>query len=251
MEDQCFSEEFVENLSPDNVEAWGQILERLRNIAVTRDCYPSVYGFLLSFAGARGLPVHLPAPTYQPERDMLQLADLIESLEKRIGPGLDRRKTKEAVGRAQDFYQTRIRGAFAYEFLESDYKRLKGLVSEIRILTRESRPTDVDHKRRLMKRIAKLQQALHKRVSSLDVFWGLVGDAGVVLGKFGSEAEPLAQRICEILKIVLRTQARAEGLPPATENPLLSGLAQMGPAREDRSLRALSNPSPLGHLITK
>ena len=121
MEDLYFSEEFVENLSGDTVEAWGQILQRLRSIVLTQDCYASVYGFLLSFAGARGLPVHLPAPTYQPERDMLQLMDLIESLEKRIGPGLDRHRAKEAVGRAQDFYQTKIRGAFAYEFLDSDY----------------------------------------------------------------------------------------------------------------------------------
>jgi len=207
---------------------------------VTRDCYPGVYGFLLSFAGARGSPVQLPVPTYQPECDMRQLADLIDSLEKRIGPALDRRRTKEAVGRAQDFYETRIRGAFAYEFFESDYKRLKGLLSEVQTLTRESRPTDVDHKRRLMKRLANVQQELHKRMPSLDMFWGLVGDAGVMLGKFGNDAEPLVQCICEILEIVVRTQTRAEGLPLATENPLLSGLAQTDADRENRSLRAVS-----------
>ena len=79
-----------------------------------------------------------------------------------------------------------------------------------------------DHKQRLLKRIEKLQAELHKKVSDLDKFWGLVGDAGVVLGKFGKDAKPLVDRITEIAKIVWQTQARAEELPSGTDMPLLS-----------------------------
>lgn len=251
MEDTCFSEEFVDELSPDNLEAWGQILLRLRDVVVTPDCYPDVYGFLLSFAGARGCPVRLPAPTYQPEHDMLQLTDIIESLEKCIGAELDKRRTKDAFGRAQDFYQIRIRGAFAYEFLESDYERLRELASEIQILVRGSRPTDVDHKRRLLKRIANLQEELGRRMSSLDMFWGLAGDAGVAIGKLGDDAAQMVQGIREILTIVARTQAKAEGLPLATEHPLLSGLGRMDATRQNGSPRVPSKPVALGHVLTQ
>ena len=66
-----------------------------------------------------------------------------------------------------------------------------------------------------------MQSELHKRVSDLDRFWGLIGDAGVVLGKFGEDAQPFVERIREIAEIVWRTQSRAEELPSGTHPPLL------------------------------
>ena len=59
-------------------------------------------------------------------------------------------------------------------------------------------------------------------MSSLDKLWGLIGEAGVVLGKFGRDAKPFVDRIREIAQIAWRTQARAEELPSGTPLPLLS-----------------------------
>jgi len=63
---------------------------------------------------------------------------------------------------------------------------------------------------------------LHKRVSNLDRFWGFVGDAGVVLGKFGNDVKPIVDRIREMLGIVWRTQAKSEELESNAENLLLN-----------------------------
>jgi hypothetical protein len=72
-----------------------------------------------------------------------------------------------------------------------------------------------------LKRLESLQAEMHKRVSDLDRFWGLIGDAGVVLGKFGKDAKPFVDRIRDIADIVWRTQSRAEELPSGTSSPLL------------------------------
>jgi len=58
-------------------------------------------------------------------------------------------------------------------------------------------------------------------VSDLDRFWGLVGDAGVVLGKLGNDAKPIVDRIREIAEIVWKTQSRTEELPSNSQNPML------------------------------
>ena len=63
-------------------------------------------------------------------------------------------------------------------------------------------------------------------MSNLDRLWGLIGEAGVVLGKFGKDAKPLVDRIREITQIAWRTQARAEELPSGTTLPLLSDVKQ-------------------------
>jgi hypothetical protein len=62
---------------------------------------------------------------------------------------------------------------------------------------------------------------LHKKVSDLDRFWGLIGDAGVVVGKLGENAKPIVDRIREIADIVWQTQSRAEELPSGTKLPQL------------------------------
>ena len=81
---------------------------------------------------------------------------------------------------------------------------------------------DAKHKERLLKKLEALQQELHKKVSSLDKLWGLIGEAGVALGKFGKDAKPFVDRIREIAQITWRTQARAEELPSGTTLPLLT-----------------------------
>lgn len=81
---------------------------------------------------------------------------------------------------------------------------------------------DAKHKDRVLKRLEALQREVHKKMSNLDKLWSLVGDAGVALGKFGSDAKPFVDRIREIAQIVWRTQARAEELPSGTPLPLLT-----------------------------
>jgi hypothetical protein len=78
-----------------------------------------------------------------------------------------------------------------------------------------------NHKQHLLKRLERLQSELHKKMSDLDRFLGFVGDAGVVMGKFGKDAKPLTDRIKDIMNIVWRTQARAEELENGAQNPFL------------------------------
>ena len=54
----------------------------------------------------------------------------------------------------------------------------------MRQLLTDSELFDANHKERLLKKLESLQAEVHKQVSSLDKFWGLIGEAGVVLGKF-------------------------------------------------------------------
>jgi hypothetical protein len=77
------------------------------------------------------------------------------------------------------------------------------------------------HKERLLKRLEKLQAEMHKKMSDIDRFWGLIGDAGIVIGKFGKDAKPFVDRMKEISDIVWRTQSRAEELPSGTPPPSL------------------------------
>ncbi len=111
--------------------------------------------------------------------------------------------------------------SFVYEFSQGDVNRIQILINELRQQINSSNLFENKHRERLLKRLERLQIEMHKKMSDFDKFWGLIGDAGVVLGKFGEDAKPFVDRIKEISDIVWRTQSRAEELPSGTPPPLL------------------------------
>ncbi len=110
---------------------------------------------------------------------------------------------------------------FIYEFSQGDLDRVQELVNELRDHITSSKLFEKKHKQRLLKRLEQIQKEIHKRVSDLDRLWGLIGDAGVAIGKFGNDAKPIVDRIKEITNIVWRTQSIAEELPSGMPTPLL------------------------------
>lgn len=111
--------------------------------------------------------------------------------------------------------------SFSYEFSQGDLDRIQILINELREQINSSNLFEQKHKERLLKRLEKLQAEMHKKMSDVDKFWGLIGDAGIVMGKFGKDSKPFVDRMKEISDIVWRTQSRAEELPSGTPPPLL------------------------------
>jgi hypothetical protein len=114
-----------------------------------------------------------------------------------------------------------VGSVFSYEFSQGDLSRVQELINGLRNELMACNGLEDEHRQRLMRRLETLQTELHKKVSNLDRFWGLIGDAGVILGKLGQDAKPLVDRIREITAIVWQTQARAEELPSGLPPPLL------------------------------
>lgn len=114
-----------------------------------------------------------------------------------------------------------IASTFAYEFTEGDVARIQTLINELRELIGTNDELEDQHKRRLLKRLEKLQSEMHKKMSDLDHFYGLTVECSVMLKKVGGNLKPIVDRISEITKITWATQSRAEDLPSGSEPPLL------------------------------
>ncbi len=130
--------------------------------------------------------------------------------------------TKEKVNNSKERYSRIFGNSFVYEFAQEDIDRIQILINELREIVSKSDFFEEKHQARLLRRLEKLQSELHKKVSDVDRFWGLFGDAGIALGKFGKDAKPFFDRIREMTQIVLNTQAKAEGLPSGTSIPEIS-----------------------------
>lgn len=131
------------------------------------------------------------------------------------------------LARAKTKYSVYFGGVFAYEFSQGDLDRVQKLINMLREEINNATKLEIEHRQRLLKRLENLQGELHKRLSDLDRFWGLVGDAGVVLGKLGNDAKPIVERIKEITEIIWRTQSRSEELPTDAKPALLENSEEM------------------------
>lgn len=163
------------------------------------------------------LEIEYPAVTPEIATNIPALIGYLEAIKNALN-GL---ATEVRITSYQNRYSTIIKSRFAYEFSQGDFNRIQVLVNEIREQILGNELLEEDHKQRLLKRLESLQSELHKRVSDLDRFWGLIGDAGVVLGKLGKDSKPIVDRIKEVAEIIWNTQARTEELPSGTQNPMI------------------------------
>lgn len=132
---------------------------------------------------------------------------------------LERLQLEEKRERLASRFRAVIGVSFTYEFSDGDLNRVQTLLNELRQLISETEQFEPSHQQRVLSRLENLQKELHKKVSDLDRFWGLVGDAGVMLEKLGNNAKPIVDRIREVTTIVWKTQGRAEQLSSNSPPP--------------------------------
>lgn len=176
---------------------------------------------LLQGMEAAGL-ISLPHLMFDPEMpgdlssDCKELQRFFRSVHESCSVELS--KSKFASQKAH--FQALLGASFVYEFTQGDLDRIQELLGELRTQIRDSNLFTDEHRRRLLLKLEKLQTELHKKMSSVDRLWGITGELGVVLGKFGDDAKPLVDRFKEIMQITWRTQARAEDMPSDSPPPL-------------------------------
>ena len=202
--------DYVERFVSDSGEGWTE---------PEFDLLLETYSLLVELIDSGVLGIEIKYPTYAGFgiKECTSLMDFVRDTRARLQRADShnqlftlRARFKDALGRG-----------FVYEFSQGDLDRVQGLLNELREEISKSTLLQNEHKQRLLRRLEKLQSELHKRVSDLDRFWGLIGDAGVALGKLGKDAKPIVDRVREIAKIVWQTQSRAEELPSGTDLPWL------------------------------
>jgi hypothetical protein len=159
----------------------------------------------------------------------LELKDDMSENLKQIGLFIDsiretfeKTLTSNTISQSRDKFNRLLGKSFLYEFTTGDLNRIQELINELRNHISSSEFFTAEHKQRLLRRLEKIQTEMHKKVSDLDRFWGLIGDAGVAIGKFGKDAKPIVDRIKEIADIIWRTQSKAEELPSGANIPFLT-----------------------------
>lgn len=241
-----FTDQFIDNLPDDPHEAaralCREFLEYHSHLVYEEETgddhylsYIQAHAVFQALVENYELPVNIP-PLGKDRRSNVEAAKQLASS---VSDLAESAYVATTVRTAKLKFSTKIGRTFQYEFSEGDLDKSQKLLNEIRDLITKSSFFEETHKQRLLSRLERVQSELHKKVSDLDRFWGLIGDAGVVLGKFGNDAKPIFDRIRDLTMLVWATQSRAEGLasncPPPLSLPSPSPDTSPNPGRSEPS----------------
>lgn len=221
-----FTDEFLDGLPDDPFEALEAMCsqymlwknnEANQNVFLRYNEFVEAYSAAEAFIRAHDLPYDLIELGVSKQSNIKQIQPFFENLDQK----LKSRQVADHIETTRMKYARRFGAGFWYEFSDGDLNRIQQLINELRDTITASELFDEKHKQRILRRLEKLQAELHKKMGSLDLLWGMMGDLGIVLGKFGRDAKPLVDRIGEIVKIGWRAQIRAEELASGLPFPLL------------------------------
>jgi hypothetical protein len=181
------------------------------------DLYIDGYAAIESFIVVNELQEEFPIPKLS--GNVGQQISVIRQYYYDVNNKTDETIAKDLLESSRTRYRVHLNGVFSYHFTGDEISRIQELINELRDLLRNSESFEDKHKERLIDRLEKFQKELNRKMSSLDRFWGFIGDLGVVLGKFGTDVKPLVDRYKEIVEIGWKAQAKAEELPDSTSIP--------------------------------
>ncbi len=231
MAEPIFDDAFLDSLPLDTTEAVNQMASRFaerfskdqRRIA-NYDIYVEAAGVFDSFQAAVGASAPAPKLDGPNAQNLETLTNWFGYLRQVTGTELAQRRTRNALERGRERFAMRSGALFYYEFPEQDVAEIQQLLNRLRELIFEAEHLTENHKARLLRRLEQLQTELHKKMSDLDRFWGLLGDAGVAIRKFGEDTKRVAAVLAiigKIAHIVWKAQLSAHQLPPDAPHPML------------------------------
>jgi len=222
---KLYDENFLTSLDDDPKIALFEICKHFMSARAKRETELSehleAYALIEAYTSANEMEISVPPLPNERNQRIQIIAQFIHEKQQELNKYVQSEEEQKILHNFRGEFAAHIEKAFVYEFSDGDLGQIQNLLNELRDLVSKSNYFETKHRRRLLKRVESLQQELHKKQSDLDHFWGLVGDAGIVLGKFGKDSKPIVDRIKEITNIVWRTQSRAEELPTDTKPALL------------------------------
>ena len=225
MKTAFFPAKTLTNLPADTYEALAALCteyERFdghaRQMPEQHDDYVEALGILRAFASARDATLApFPEIGAQRHQNIANISAYFGQLRTHVRTELTGRHSRGYFETKTAEYLALFSKAQVYEFAETDFKRVHELADELKALIRESSLLPDEHKRRLLRRLEAMRAELHRRTNDIDRFWGFLGEAGIVIRKFGQDLRPISERVMDLGDIVLGVILSTEGITTLPE----------------------------------
>jgi hypothetical protein len=137
---------------------------------------------------------------------------------------LQRVETIKATVRNTLGIQDRASPEKVYEPGPRELQRMDELLVQMHAALGACSSLSQPHRQRLQGRVERLRDELSPAMSDFDRFWGLLGDARILIIKVGAQAKPILSRLAELSELAWNVQSRCEGVNAGPDLPQLEML---------------------------
>jgi len=184
-----------------------------RQMPEHHDDYVEALSILKAFACSRGLKLEaFPEIGPQRRQNVDGVAAYFSHLRDTVRAELTGRNSRGYFDSKTEEYRALFTKAQLYEFPEQEFKRVQDLIDEIQDLLRNTTLITEEHQRRLLRRLEAMRAELHRKTNDIERFWGFLGEAAIVMRKFGEDLKPVSDRVRELGGIVLSVIFNKEGI---------------------------------------
>jgi hypothetical protein len=108
----------------------------------------------------------------------------------------------------------------SFRLSEDEKKHIQFLIDRIRGVLTNTKSAPAGHRRRVLRRLERLQAELYEQESRLEQLQGIALQVGLTIRAFYDQTEPVIQDVKEILGLLLGVQARGEKLTGQLTPPM-------------------------------
>jgi hypothetical protein len=237
MKTAFFAPRTLNQLPGDNTEALSALcteFERLdghaRQLPEHHDDYVEALGILRAFAIARDASLKpFPELGAQRHQNIASVVQYFSDLRQAVRAELTTRHSQGFFEAKTQDYLSLFSRTTAYEFDDEQHGRIAALLDQLREWIAASSLVNEEHRRRLLRRLEATRAELHRKTAEIDRFWGFLGEAAIVMRKYGEDARPMSDRVLELGRLVLGSIFASEGIKALPE---LSQLLAPGVQKE-------------------
>ena len=220
------TEELIESIPPDPHQGLLALCEAFRDWSESPDIKDSkgsekrilfleAYHLLKQFALGKDLETYVDAPKLDEKASEVIKATAFmysEALEQ-IYPFVKEREEQELIDGAEKKVAQLLGTAFCYRLSDKDLARIQELIKELQKTITQSEDISGSYERRLLKRLEALHGSLTNTMATLETFYVLLSDAGVIYHKNQQSSVHSVKLIKRIVAFAWRSQVIAEDLP--------------------------------------
>lgn len=208
-----FSDELFDDLPEDPVLAAHKICEvfctfdrtipNLKKINHSNE-YLQAMGAFQAFADSYALNIDFP----ELSGDRQQNTDAISDFFQELFNALDREVALMTVENARIHYAGKFVATYYYQFTEENLNKLQMLMESLNYEIERNQQLSEEARWRLVRKLNSSKDKIQRKMVSLDILWGLLGEARVALGSYTAENKHILERINAIASITRVTQER-------------------------------------------
>ncbi|WP_405116580.1 hypothetical protein L0Z64_12435 [Phaeobacter sp. BS23] len=169
---------------------WGSQVVKLTPTKLLDELF-ELYGSIIEFSHLAGISISAVDPSQVTSVESACDAVLRQLAKLELTFAMRRGSTK-----ARSNYETTL-----VELSKEQIKEIESHISEAREKIRDSDVFEDNHKRRLLKRLEKLQTEIHKKVSDLDVMLAGVTEVTAVAGQSAKNLNPVVELFNKIFQV--------------------------------------------------